>query len=114
MSIPIPTVFYRRHDTNDSVLEKPSINGFAKKAIFVLLKPFTARGRLYQILSKGQAISRCLVERYEACLSPEQRSLLIDFANLQFFSPIHRRVKIIEHGLWFRKLSVNIVYFLMI
>ena len=105
---PVQTMLYRRHASNDSRWEKTTIKSQIKRSIQAIFKPLSIRRRIYELLAKGQTISKLFLYRYEKNLSYSQRRMLRDYINLRNLPFWKRRLIIIRYGLWFRHPIIDI------
>jgi glycosyltransferase involved in cell wall biosynthesis len=109
VSVPVATVDWRRHGSNDSDLsELQRATGAA------LASPSLVHERLNELLLKSRPRAQVFLRRYGEKLTPRQRAAIEAFIKLPYDNPARRRLSLVQHGLWFTSWRRNLAMLLLV
>lgn len=99
VSIPEPTILYRRHAVNATADPYGStVLGAARRT---LCAPGAPRERLRKLVAQAARQAASFVARYGNRLKRSDNAALEALANLPSLGSVERRLTVMRHGLWF-------------
>lgn len=109
VSVPVATVDWRRHGSNDSDLSE-----LKRATRTAVTSPSSVHNRLHDLLLKSRPRALAFLRRYGGKLTSHQRAALDAFINLSHENFARRRLSLVQHGLWFTSWRRNLAMLLLV
>ena len=113
-AIPYRSMSYRRHGKNDSGLgKKMTFVARLRSIVCTIMKPEKMRSRAYELIASGQVVARIFLDRYRSELTERHILILETFSKLEELPAWKRKLCIIQNGLWFDSIIVNVGFVIL-
>jgi glycosyltransferase involved in cell wall biosynthesis len=107
-----PTIFYRRHSSNDSL--EPYAATTKNMVRRLLVTPGSARKKLDRLIGQIAPQAGAFAERFQHELSASDLAALMAASRLLSAGGFERRWSVLRHGLWFGSLQKNVGLMLLL